>query len=176
MLTMEKNVLIRNALIANYNNYAQGIDTKDWSMVRDCFADDVFIDYGALSASTGDATVPRQADDWVKHLQSVINGFSITRHAITNHRFCISSAEVSCRAYLCADHVIFSNPEIPIVEDQDVVTVVGEYNNHYIEIDGDLKICRSELAVHWSHGNAELFVTATHNAREQLRSNANVNL
>ena len=169
MSSMEKNILIRNALIANYNNYAQGIDTKDWSMVRDCFADEVFIDYGALSASTGDPAVPRQADDWVKHLQSVINGFSITQHAITNHRFCISSTEVSCRAYLSADHVIFSNPEVPVIEDQDVVTVVGEYNNHYIEIDGDWKILRSELAVHWSHGNIELFVAAGERALDKLK-------
>jgi len=168
--SMEKNVLIRNALIANYNNYAQGIDTKDWSMVRDCFADDVFIDYGALSASTGDPALPREADDWVRHLQSVINGFDITQHMITNHRFCISSTAVSCRAYLSADHVIFANTEVPVVADEDVITVVGEYNNHYSEIDGEWKICKSELVVHWSHGNAELFVAATERALAQLKS------
>jgi hypothetical protein len=170
MSSIEKNLLTRNALIDSYNQYAQGIDTKDWLMVRDCFADEVLIDYGDLSAATGDAAVPRQADDWVRHLQSVINGFDITQHMITNHRCDISDTQVSCRAYLSADHVIFPNPEIPIVEDQDVITVVGEYNNHYIEINGDWKILKSELAVHWSHGNAELFVAATGRALAQLNS------
>ena len=52
--------------------------------------------------------------------------------------------------------------------DDDVITVVGEYTNHYIEIDGDWKICKSELVVHWSHGNAELFVVAKERSLEQL--------
>lgn len=169
MSSVEKKLLTRNALIDNYNQYAQGLDTKDWLMVRDCFADEVLIDYGDLSSATGDAAVPRQADDWVKHLQSVINGFDITQHIITNHRCDISDTEVNCRAYLSADHVIFADTDIPIVLDDDVITVVGEYNNHYVEIDGDWKICKSELKVHWSHGNAELFVMATQRALEQLK-------
>lgn len=169
MSSIEKNLLTRNALIDSYNQYAQGIDTKDWLMVRDCFADEVLIDYGDLSAATGDAAVPRQADNWVKHLQSVINGFDITQHMITNHRFCISETQVSCRAYLSSDHVIFSNREAPAIARDDVITVVGEYNNHYIEIGGNWKICKSELVVHWSHGNAELFPAAAQNALDQLR-------
>ncbi|MFB0949979.1 MAG: nuclear transport factor 2 family protein [Halioglobus sp.] len=170
MSSIEKNLLTRNALIDSYNQYAQGLDTKDWPMVRDCFADEVLIDYGDLSAATGDAAVPRQADDWVRHLQSVINGFDITQHMITNHRCYISDTEVSCRAYLSSDHVIFSNREVPAIADDDVITVVGEYNNHYIEIGSDWKICKSELVVHWSHGNAELFVVAKERALEQLKS------
>ena len=50
MSSIEKNLLTRNALIDSYNQYAQGLDTKDWPMVRDCFADEVLIDYGDLSA------------------------------------------------------------------------------------------------------------------------------
>ena len=50
---------------------------------------------------------------------------------------------------------------MPIVGPQDVVTVVGEYTNHYRQIDGAWKICKSELAVNWSHGNIALFTAAT---------------
>ena len=150
-------LVIRNSLIDNYNAYAQGLDSKDWSLVRSCFADEVYIDYGELSASSGDAAVPRRADDWLGYLQSVINSFDITRHAITNHRVTITTGEISCRAYLSADHVRFPNAELPVVGPDDVVTVVGEYNNHYAQIDGDWKICRSELLVNWSAGNLSLF-------------------
>jgi hypothetical protein len=161
---MENNLLIRSALIDNYNNYAEGLDSKNWPLVRACFADEVLIDYGAISAPTGDPKVPRRADDWLKNLQGVINGFDITRHAITNHRIMISDAQVSCRAYLSADHVVFANPDMPIVGEQDVVTVIGEYTNHYAQIDGIWKICKSELVVNWSHGNMDLFTTATERA------------
>jgi hypothetical protein len=166
---MEKSLLTRNALIDNYNNYAQGLDSKDWPRVRACFADEIFIDYGSLSAPSGDPAVPRRADDWMGYLQGVINGFDITRHTITNHRFSISGTQVNCRAYLIADHIIFPNPEMPIVGGQDVVTVVGEYTNHYQQVDGDWKICKSELVVNWSTGNIALFTAATERVLAQHR-------
>ena len=80
------------------------------------------------------------------------------RHAITNHRFVFSDDEISCRAYLSADHVKFADAAMPILGPDDVVTVVGEYCNHYKSIDGAWKICRSELVVNWSVGNMALFV------------------
>lgn len=151
---------IRNAVIDNYNRYARGLDSKNWDSVRACFADTVFIDYGDISAPTGDPAVPREADDWLLILQSVINGFDITRHTITNHRVDISDDQVSCAAYLTADHVIFANPDVPLVGAQEVVTVVGEYSNEYQKINDDWKICKSQLVVNWTSGNAELLGTA----------------
>jgi hypothetical protein len=157
----EQELWVRQALIDNYNNYAQGLDSKDWPRVRGCFADEVLIDYGAISAPTGDPAIPRRADDWLGILQGVINGFDITRHFITNHRFSMSDSGLSCRAYLSADHVIFPDPAQPFIGSQDVVTVVGEYTNHYRQIGDAWKICKSELVVHWSSGNIELFGAAT---------------
>ena len=160
MSNADNTLEIRNALIDNYNHYAQGLDSKNWPLVRSCFADQVFIDYGGISAPTGDPAVPRQADDWLQILQGVINGFDVTRHTITNHRVSITDDAVSCTAYLTADHVIFPNPEMPIISDQDVVTVVGEYTNFYERSGDSWKICRSELVVNWSSGNMALFGTA----------------
>jgi hypothetical protein len=155
---------IRNALIDSYNSYAQGLDTKDWDLVRSCFKDNVFIDYGGISDPTGSPDVARDSDEWMKVLQSVINGFDITRHTITNHRPTITDAAVSCSAYLVADHVIFPSPDLPLVSPEDVVTVVGEYTNWY-ERDGEgWKICRSKLVVNWSSGNTALLATAMERA------------
>lgn len=170
MSSEENNLLIRAALIDNYNNYAEGLDSKNWPMVRDCFADEVLIDYGPISAASGDPSAPRRADDWMKYLQGVINGFDITRHIITNHRVLISDKQVSCRAYLTADHVIFPNAEMPIVDTQDVVTVVGEYTNYFEQVDGAWKISRSELVVNWSRGNVALFVSAAERVAAQTGS------
>jgi hypothetical protein len=164
MASTETALEIKSALIDNYNHYAEGLDSKNWPMVRACFADEVMIDYGSISDPSGDSDVPRRTDDWLKILQGVINGFDVTRHAITNHRFALSEQQVTCRAYLCADHIILPNPGVPIVGSEDVVTVTGEYTNSYTQIDGQWKICRSELAVNWSSGNIALFGAATERA------------
>jgi hypothetical protein len=161
-------LLVRSALIDNYNDYAEGLDSKNWPLVRACFADEVIIDYGNLSAADGDPLAPRRADDWMKYLQGVINGFDITRHIITNHRVSISDNQVSCRAYLSADHVIFPNADMPIVGDQDVVTVVGEYTNFYEQIGSEWKICGSELVVNYSRGNVALFIAAAERVAAEL--------
>jgi 3-phenylpropionate/cinnamic acid dioxygenase small subunit len=154
----QNEIEIRNALIDNYNAYAEGLDSKNWEMVRNCFADDVIIDYGELSAATGPTDAPRKADDWMNYLKGVINKFDITRHLITNHRVKISEDEVVCVAYLSADHVKFADPAIAIANPENVATVVGEYTNYYKCVDGQWKICRSALVVNWSSGNLALFV------------------
>ena len=155
---------IRHAMIDSYNRYAQGLDSKDWALVRACFADQVFIDYGGISDPTGSPDVARFSDDWMKVLQGVINGFDITRHVITNHRPLISDESVSCTAYLSADHVIFADPALPVISADDVVTVVGEYTNWY-EFDGsDWKICRSKLVVNYTGGNLALLGRAIERA------------
>lgn len=155
---------IRNALIDSYNQYAEGLDSKNWPLVRSCFADKVFIDYGSISDPSGSPDVARNSDDWLKHLQGVINGFDITRHTITNHRPVITGTSVSCTAYLTADHVIFANPEVQIVAPEDVVTVVGEYTNWYERDGADWKICRSRLVVNYSAGNLDLLERAMERA------------
>lgn len=161
---------VRNAIIENYSLYAQGLDSKDWDLVRSCFADEVTIDYGSISDPTGSPDVARKAKDWLLVLQGVINGFDITRHAITNHRITVRDGIISCAAYLSADHVIFANPELPLVAPEDVVTVVGEYTNQYL-LDGDSwKIFHSKLVVNYSTGNVALFGTALERVAAQLKS------
>ena len=155
---------IRNALIDSYNSYAQGLDTKDWDLVRSCFKDNVFIDYGGISDPTGSSDVARDSDEWMKVLQSVINGFDITRHTITNHRPTITDTTVSCSAYLVADHVIFASPDLPLISPEEVVTVVGEYTNWYERGGEGWKICRSKLVINWNSGNAALLATAMERA------------
>ncbi|MFT4520136.1 MAG: hypothetical protein ACI9JM_002536 [Halioglobus sp.] len=157
MSMQDKELSIRNGLIDNYNNYAEGLDSKNWPMLRGCFSDDVVIDYGTLVPPGDDPDAPRDSDDWIKILQGVINGFDITRHTITNHRCVITDEEVSCRAYLIADHIIFPSSETTLIGAADVVTVVGEYSNHYKLVDGVWRIWKSQLAVHWTSGNLELF-------------------
>ena len=168
MRSTEQQLLIRNALIENYNNYAEGLDSKNWPLVRACFADEVLIDYGEISAATGTPGVPRKIEDWMLHLTGVINGFDVTRHTITNHRVIVTDTEVSCTAYLTAGHIIFPDPGVSHVCDENVVTVVGEYTNHYVEIEGRWCICQSALRTHYTSGNLGLFAEAGDRVAQSL--------
>lgn len=151
---------IRSEIIDVYNAYGEGIDSKNWALVRNCFADEVFINYGETGAATGGAGDMRKADDWMLALQSVINGFDVTRHTISNFRFRETEDGVECRAYLTADHIIFNDPQQNFATEEEVATVVGEYTNVYQRQEGGWKITSSQLATHYSRGNIALFVTA----------------
>jgi len=150
----------RAAIIENYNAYAEGLDSKDWRLVRNCFADEVYLDYGDLSSPSGGPDEARRADDWIPVLQGVINGFDITRHTITNHRFEFEGELVTCRAYLTAEHVIYPDPTLNIAGDQDVVTVVGEYTNAFRREQRGWVIRKSKLVMNYFRGNVALLGTA----------------
>ena len=160
---------LRHALIDSFNRYAEGLDSKQWDMVRRCFSDRVRLEYGPLSEEQASADGNWAADDWIAALQSVINGFDITRHTITNHRFDFREGRVNCRAYLSADHVIFPQEGLPGPEN--IWTFVGEYSNHYERsAEGDWTICRSALVTHWTSGNADLYAVAQERAAAQANS------
>jgi hypothetical protein len=146
---------LRNALLDSFHRYAEGLDTRNWAMVRSCFADRVFIDYGEISAPTGAPDVPRDADAWLGIVQGVIHAFDKTRHAMSNARFSITPECVNCRVYVSADHVVYSNP-MRITGPQDIVTVVGEYSNDYALVGNEWKIVVSRLDVWWTSGNVAL--------------------
>jgi len=153
-------LLIESECRANYNAYAEGLDSKNWEQVRSCFADEVYLDYGAVIDPTGSNDKTRTAADWVKQLHFNIGGFDYTRHTITNHRTVVEGDEITCMAYLIADHIIFPDPLMPIASANDIATVVGEYTNQYRRVDGQLKIVKSKLVMSYSTGNIELFEKA----------------
>ena len=148
--------LARQAMVDSFYKYAEGLDTRNWAQVRGCFADEVFIDYGAISAPTGSPEVPRRADDWMQMLQAVIHAFDRTRHAMSNPRFVAGADLVNCRMGVSADHVVYPPGSGGIIGPQDVVTVVGEYSNDYRLVGDDWKIVFSRLDVWWTSGNVAL--------------------
>ncbi|WP_170287292.1 nuclear transport factor 2 family protein [Halioglobus maricola] len=155
----------RAAAIDLYNAYAEGVDTKNWGMVRSCFADTVYIDY-ATGVHDRDPSDPWPADEWVEGIKAVINGFDLTRHIISNHRFRRDGDTVVCQAYLTADHIIWENgvPEAPNAGPDELSRVVGEYTNRCALLDGRWRIVASKLVVAYSTGPDELFVTAMQRA------------
>ena len=157
-------------IIDLYNAYGEGIDTKNWPLVRNCFADEIYIDYGDTGADTGGEGALRRAEDWMLALQSVINGFDITRHTLSNFRFRDTEQGIECRAYLTAEHIIFADPTIYFATDTDVATVVGEYTNVFARFGAAWKIVSSKLRTDYSRGNLALFTEAGDRAAAQQKT------
>ena len=155
-------------IIDVYNAYGEGIDTKNWPLVRNCFADEIYIDYGDTGADTGGEGALRRAEDWMLALQSVINGFDITRHTLSNFRFRDTEPGIECRAYLMADHIIFSNSDNNFATENEIATVIGEYTNVFARSGADWKIVSSKLDTHYSKGNIALFAQAGERAASAI--------
>lgn len=152
------------AIAEAYSNYATGLDTKNWAMVRECFCDEVYIDYGSISAPTGDPAIPRKADDWLQILTGTLAGFDMTQHSITNHRYEFMGDSVRCTAYLVAEHLMFDSPMMPLANDGQFITVSGYYTNDYVVERGHWRIAKSMLAVTWMRGDPGLFEKAVQRA------------
>lgn len=150
----------RCEIIDVYHAYGEGIDSKNWPLVRGCFADEIYIDYGDTGADTGGKGALRRASDWMLALQSVINGFDITRHTMSNFRFSDAPMGLECRAYLTADHIVFADPDSNYAAENQVATVVGEYTNVFSGTGDGWKIVSSKLDTHYSRGNLQLFAVA----------------
>lgn len=148
------------AIAETMANYATGLDTKNWSLVRDCFCDEILIDYGPISAPTGGPDTPRPADDWVKVLSGNLQGFDITHHMIGNHRYSRRHDKIECISYLVAEHVIFEDPETLLATEGHSITVAGYYTNGYLESRDGWRIADSQLIVTWMRGDPTLFQRA----------------
>lgn len=161
-MSMTIDAELRWAITQVMANYAVGLDQRDWPLLRSCFVDEILIDYGEKSASTGAPDVPRSADSWVEILQEAITRFDMTHHMINVYR--VSSlaeseqATVRCMAYLTAEHFLFNNPQMPVaVDHREYITVGGFYTNDFIQVDNVWRIVSSKLDVTWMRGDVALF-------------------
>ena len=78
------------------DDYARGIDSKDWDLVVSVFTDDAHLDYTAFGGPKG------ARDDVVGWLQTMVSSFAMTQHLITNRHITIDGDEAVVTAELLA--------------------------------------------------------------------------
>jgi hypothetical protein len=74
--------------------YATALDGKDWDGWADCFTPDAHIDYTAAGGIKGSLAEVKQ---W---LSSVMAGFPMTQHLVTNKVVAIDGDRAECRSAL----------------------------------------------------------------------------
>jgi SnoaL-like domain len=113
-VSSEELMIERNAVIETIYREMRAIDIKDWSALRECFADELELDM--TGAPFGPARPVRlSVAKWMEAVKGSMDRFAVTQHSSSNEMVEFSGAEATCRSYMLARH-IYSRPDgTPVV-------------------------------------------------------------
>ena len=98
--------------------YATGIDTKDWSLFRTCFTDDVRADYGEIGVWDG-------VDQITEYMSVTHAAMPRTNHMMSNFAIDIDGDAASVTSYV---HVVLIVSEDPFTW----IDGVGQYADRFV--------------------------------------------
>ena len=127
--------------------YAQGIDTRNFELLRSIFTDEItmdFYDYSGLPAVT------ISADDWVETVRALMTGLDSTQHVMTNPIVEVAGNMATCRMYMKAEHFLLNSQGSPDY------SIGGYYIDQLIRLDGRWVIEAVTLKLFWQRGNRNI--------------------
>jgi 3-phenylpropionate/cinnamic acid dioxygenase small subunit len=136
--------------------YATGIDTRDWTLYRSIFTDDVEIDF---SSWDGSPARRMRADDWVAGVQPLFHGLDATQHSMSNPRVTIDGDRATCVLYMQAAHFLRND------EGDAEFTIGGYYTDQLVRTPAGWRVCGVKLTVTWSRGNKHIMALAVQRGR-----------
>ena len=93
---MDQAIADRLGISEVLDDYARGVDSKDWDLVLSVFTDDAQLDYSATGGPTGNA---QEVVDWIA---ASVGPMAMTQHHITNRHITIDGDDAVCIAELFA--------------------------------------------------------------------------
>lgn len=121
----------RIALMDVMASYAKGVDERDLTLYRSCFADDVEV------VGFGDETF-HGADAWTDYVKQALAQFGATQHMLGPQLATIDGDSAHCRTDVQALHYMKDAPDTTL-------TLWATYVTDMRRIDGAWKITRHEL-------------------------------
>jgi SnoaL-like domain len=139
--------------------YATGIDSRDWTLYRSLFTEEIDIDFSSWS---GDPGGTMKADDWVAGVKAVISGFDGTQHLLANEVITLNGDEAVVVPYMQAHHYLNLDGEHHLQS-------IGGYYRHLMvrTIDG-WKSRSCTLTITWEKGDRGIFEIATKRAASHM--------
>ena len=121
------------------NNYAKGIDTKNYDLFRSIFDDNVEVNiiYDS-SFRSGEPVSFEGIDSWVQYVEDAISEYRNTQHMLGNPLIKYENGIVKARTDLQATHY-YKN------KDNEKITLWGYYDTHMINKEGSWKIIKHTL-------------------------------
>lgn len=148
----------RAAISDVLHRYATGLDTRDWTLYRSIFTDEVEMDFSSIGMAAGRV----KADDWVERARVLFAGFDATQHLSANHVHDIRGDEATCTSYMRAEHFVLTS------EGENYYTMGGYYINRLVRTSYGWKLAAVTLTVTWNRGNRHVLRLAARRGRERL--------
>lgn len=139
------------AVIETVYKYALGLDTRDWSLYRSIFTDEVFVDFSSYHGQPGEWI---SADEWVARLQPLFSGLAATQHSMTNPLVTFDNEGAECRMYMQAEHIHDANDR------NSWYTIGGYYTDRLVRDGNGWRIASVKLTIIWRRGDPECMVRA----------------
>jgi ketosteroid isomerase-like protein len=128
--------------------YATGLDSRDWDVLRDCFTDDGvcdFLEFGGVNEGK---------DAIVKLCSGVLSGLDSSQHLIGNPRVSLDGDRAESTCYFQAQHALTSPAG------GNTYLVGGRYEDRLRRTEDGWKIEHRTLHCTWQDGNAGVFTEA----------------
>ena len=121
------------------NNYAKGIDTKDYNLFRSIFDENVEVNiiYDP-SFRSGEPVSFDGIDSWVDYVEQAISEYRSTQHMLGNPLIKFEKGVAKARTDLQATHYYKD-------KDNEKTTLWGYYDTHMVNKDGSWKIIKHTL-------------------------------
>lgn len=140
-----------NEITRRRYEYAQGIDTRDFDLLRSIFTEEItmdFYDYSGLPAIT------LSADAWVANVSELMNGLDATQHVMTNPIVDVCGDAAYCRMYMKAEHFLQN------AQGSSDYTIGGYYIDQLIRSNESWLINSVTLKLFWQRGNRNIMSLA----------------
>jgi hypothetical protein len=152
-----------NAIVRRRYEYALGIDTRDWALLRSIFSDEIEMDFSSYSGQPGSKV---SADDWVNGVKILFTGLDATQHVMSNPIVDVEGDSGRLRMYMKAEHFLLND------SGSDDFALGGYYEDRLIKTAGQWKIEAVKLTVLWNRGNRHIMSLAHEIGREKLAGGA----
>jgi hypothetical protein len=140
-----------NEITQRRYQYALGIDTRDFDLLRSIFTDEITMDFEDYSGQPA-STMP--TDEWVAGCRILFTGLDATQHVMTNPIVQVDGDRATCRMYMKAEH-FFQNDQ------GNVDFALGGYYTDTLEkVGGKWLINGVTLKLFWNRGNRHIMAMA----------------
>lgn len=148
-----------NGIVRRRYEYALGIDTRDWGLLRSIFTDEIEMDFSSYSGQPGAKVL---ADDWVNGVKVLFTGLDATQHVMTNPIVDVDGDRGRLRMYMKAEHFLLND------SGSDDFALGGYYEDRLVKVAGEWKIEAVTLTLLWNRGNRHIMALATDIGRNRL--------
>ncbi|MFT7219097.1 MAG: hypothetical protein ACI8Z1_000711 [Candidatus Azotimanducaceae bacterium] len=148
-----------NEIVNRRYDYALGIDTRDFALLRSIFTDEVTMDFEDYS---GQPRSVMKADDWVAGCKVLFTGLDATQHVMSNPRVEVDGDRATLKMYMKAEHFLMS--------DQGNVDFAlgGYYTDQLVRRGGEWLISAVTLKLFWNRGNRQIMTQAADIGAQKL--------